>query len=315
MNKLAPIRDAVVKIGTISQTLHSQMALHLYASAEEKMGVLPVSAIAQRLELARKALNGVLPEPSVESRGEGDAQSKVRRALPDIVRLTTSLYSQAASNTYGTQNDEMALSTQEIKHRLGLASDVLHGRAPLMTAGLMVESYGFDPQTGISTFTIPAGVSDDEAMRAINAYFRTYHSIPWGMPFREAITAEVFEWFASLADSSNGLEPLPCREHGTARHIAIHSIAKGTIGLDLQAQSEMLQKSSLVFADPRDLAIASGLHACKRNGQDLFADQEVRCSRSGVVLYCDWRGLRVRCNVADDAKNLAAAGTPITVSE
>jgi hypothetical protein len=177
----------------------------------------------------------------------------------------------------------------------------------------MVQSYTFNHKTGISTFTIPAEVGDEKAMLLINEYLKKYYSIPWGMPFREAISGEALDWFATLTDTASGDIPGPVRQCREARHITIHSLAKGTIQQDETTQAEALHKHSLVFSDPWSLAIAAGLHACKFKGQDLFGGQEVRCSFKGIALYSDWKGVRIRFNVADTDKRFSAAGTPVGV--
>lgn len=312
MNLLHSTRDQVVEIVDLTQTLTSHLAASLYANARDKAAALSVPEIAQRVEVARSALKGAPLAALVSSVAGADVGKIARTAIPEIVELTTRLFSDAAANAYGRESDKSdRLSTREIDHRLDVAADALKGRAPLPLASSMVQSYTFDHKTGISTFTLPAEVGDEKAMLLINAYLKKYYSIPWGMPFREAISEEALDWFSTLSDSASGDTPGPVRQCREARHITIHSLAKGTIQQDEATQVEALRENALVFSDPWNLAIAAGLHACKFKGQDLFAGQEVRCSVKGIALYSDWKGVRIRFNVADTDKRFSAAGTPV----
>jgi hypothetical protein len=146
------------------------------------------------------------------------------------------------------------------------------------TAQEMVDSYAFDKKTGVSTFTVPAGVTDVEAMKALNEYFRK--NLPNFK--RDAVYADHLEWLENLPKKF----PTHCeqRDYSQARQITITGVVKGTQGENRTTQGSVLRDDSLVFSDPRDQAIAAALHACKHDGEDLFKDLWVRGSVPGFAL-------------------------------
>jgi hypothetical protein len=174
------------------------------------------------------------------------------------------------------------------------------------TAQEMVDSYAFDKKTGVSTFTVPAGVTDVEAMKALNEYFRK--NLPNFK--RDAVYADHLEWLENLPKKF----PTHCeqRDYSQARQITITGVVKGTQGENRTTQGSVLRDDSLVFSDPRDQAIAAALHACKHDGQDLFKDLWVRGSVPGFALctYPDF-GVSVDGFNADRGDvDVAASGSP-----
>jgi hypothetical protein len=210
------------------------------------------------------------------------------------------------------------LSLDEMSRRLDGARRALRGEDVSTSAGVttaqktslqiaedMVKSYAFDKKTGVSTFTIPAGVTDVDAMKALNEYFRK------NLPRfdRDAVYAGHLEWFENLPKEF----PTHCeqRDYSQDRQITITGVVKGTKGENRTTQGSVLKKDSLVFSDPRDQAIAAALHACKHDGQDLFKDLWVRGSVPGFALSTYQRsGVGVRRHVADDDGHVAASGSP-----
>jgi len=176
------------------------------------------------------------------------------------------------------------------------------------TAQEMVDSYAFDKKTGVSTFTVPAGVTDVEAMKALNEYFRK--NLPNFK--RDAVYADHLEWLENLPKKF----PTHCeqRDYSQARQITITGVVKGTQGENRTTQGSVLRDDSLVFSDPRDQAIAAALHACKHDGQDLFKDLWVRGSVPGFALDADQViGVHVSgCNAGRgfDSGYVAASGSP-----
>jgi hypothetical protein len=169
----------------------------------------------------------------------------------------------------------------------------------------MVESYLFDEKTGVSTFTVPAGLTDVEAMKALNKYFR--EKLP--RFDRDAVYAGHLEWFENLPKEF----PTHCeqRAYSQARQITITGVVKGMKGENRTSQRSVLRGGFLVFSDPRDRAIAAALHACRHDGQDLFKDLFVRGSVPGFALRTirnDGAGV-VRYVVGDD-NGVAASGSP-----
>ena len=170
----------------------------------------------------------------------------------------------------------------------------------------MVKSYEFDTNTGVSTFTVPAGVTDVDAMKALNEYFRKNHST-----FnRDAVYAGHLEWFENLPKEF----PTYCetRDYSQARQITITGVAKGTEGENSTTQGSVLEGESLVFSDPRDQALAAAIHACKHNGADLFKNLWVRGSVPGFALDAHpGHGVSVhRYYVGSVHFDVAASGSP-----
>ena len=174
------------------------------------------------------------------------------------------------------------------------------------TAQEMVDSYAFDKKTGVSTFTVPAGVTDVEAMKALNEYFRK--NLPNFK--RDAVYADHLEWLENLPKKF----PTHCeqRDYSQARQITITGVVKGTQGENRTTQGSVLRDDSLVFSDPRDQAIAAALHACKHDGQDLFKDLWVRGSVPGFALrtYQRYGVLVFRYDVGDGSTLLLRLAPP-----
>ena len=170
----------------------------------------------------------------------------------------------------------------------------------------MVDSYAFDEKTGVSTFTVPAGVTDVDAMMALNEYFWKNHS---GFN-RDAVYADHLKWFENLPKK----HPAHCqkRDYSQARQITITGVVEGTKGENRTTQGSVLESQSLVFSDPRDQALAAAIHACKHQGADLFQDLWVRGSVPGFALCTDQPyGVRAdRYGDDRDRSIVAASGSP-----
>ena len=259
----------------------------------------------------------------------------VAEKVAQVVSLTAGFVSQAPSSLVGNAEK---LSLDEISRRLDGALRALRGeevstsgaattslttaKTSLQPAHAMVESYTFDKKTGVSTFTVPAGVTDVEAMKALNEYFRK--NLP-GFD-RDAVDATHLEWYENLPKEF----PTHCeqRDYSQARQITITGVVKGTQGENRTTQGSVLRDDFLVFSDPRDQAIAAALHACslkyggniKHDGQDLFKDLWVRGSVPGFALRTSrhfgvvvhgWSDGRVsRFYGGGDGDDVAASGSP-----
>jgi hypothetical protein len=240
----------------------------------------------------------------------------VTEKVAEVTKLAAGFLAQAAASLVGKAD---ALSTDEMSRRLDGALRALRGEDVSTSAGVttaqktslqiakeMVESYAFDKKTEVSTFTVPAGVTDVEAMKALNEYFRKNHS-----EFnRDAVHADHLEWFEKLPQEF----PAYCerRDYSQARQITITGVVKGTKGENRTTQGSVLEGESLVFSDPRDQALAAAIHACKHNGAGLFKDLWVRGSVPGFALFTvQNRGVRVSgCCDAYDSNGVAASGSP-----
>jgi hypothetical protein len=166
--------------------------------------------------------------------------------------------------------------------------------SPLKVAEEIVASYKFDKSTGLSTFTIPAGISDIEAMKGVNEYFRKH--LPWFA--RGAIDEKDFKWYANL----------PVRDTTQQREVAIIAVVKGTKNTGRAAQEKVLATQGLYFADMRDQVLAAALHACVNGGEDLYRGLWVCGSVPGFFL-CTYQDVGVdRFGYADGS--YAASGSP-----
>jgi hypothetical protein len=170
----------------------------------------------------------------------------------------------------------------------------------------MVDSYAFDERTGVFTFTVPAGVTDVEAMNALNEYFRTNHP-----SFnRDAVYARALDGWEKLPNEFS--EYCQERDYVQARQIRVTGVVQGTKGEYRATQERVLMEASLVFADPRDQALAAAIHACKHEGEDLFQGSSVRGSLPGFVVGT-WQDVGVGViRYPDDyrADGVAASGSP-----
>ena len=208
-----------------------------------------------------------------------------------------------ASSTIETATHGFSIVTGENESTSNAATTT--EKTPLQLANDMVDSYAFDKKTGVSTFTVPAGVTDVEAMKALNEYFRK--NLPKFN--RDAVCADYLEWFENLPkDFPNYCEK---RDYLQARQITITGVVKGTKGENRTTQGSVLSGDSLVFSDPRDQAIAAALHACKHAGQDLFKDLWVRGSVPGFALGThQGSGVFVLGCYDDHALDVAGSGSP-----
>jgi hypothetical protein len=316
INLLQGTREQIVEILDLNQSCHSQLAARFHSNPQDTAGVLSVPEIALRVAAARSALKGTLPKELIAHLGEAALGAIAREAAPEIVGLTEKLFSDLAAHGYGCEAVRAEkLSVPEINHRLEVAVKAMKGEALLLLGGLMVDSYTFNHRTGVSEFSIPAGLSDIDAMKGMNLFFEKVIAIPYWMSFRSAITQDALNWLGGQGEAQSGFEPLPVRDCSKVRRVIIQSLAKGTLEGDRETQERALISNGLVFSHPIDLAIAGGLHACKFHGPSLFVDRDVRCSYQGITLYIDWQGLKVRFNVPDShKKRLAAAGTSVSVA-
>jgi hypothetical protein len=161
-------------------------------------------------------------------------------------------------------------------------------RDQLVIAKEMVGSYEFDHKTGVSTFTVPAGVTHVAAMEALNAYFRMTRCTLFLPPL---INPGDLEWFGNLP--TRYPEHCPTGDSSEPRGVTITAVVEGTDGKNRHSQTGILGKSSLVLSDPRDLVLAAALHACKYDDA-LLRDLKVRCSVPEFVVHdCPYRGITV----------------------
>jgi hypothetical protein len=130
------------------------------------------------------------------------------------------------------------------------------------------------PESVTISVTVPAGVTDIEAMRALN-YYNKGKLVQISHPGLElsficsapSIDPDDHDWYQSLPEKY----PAFCRErdYTDARRITVQLVVKGTETLDFERQAAVLTSKGLSFADPRDLAIAVGVYRswCFRKGE------------------------------------------------
>ena len=248
------------------------------------------------------------PEQDGSSARPGSPSSGAQQRGENPGDLTGATFGKASSGALGNFLTGMKSFLSELRGEDVSTSGAVATtqKSSLQTAQEMVDSYAFDKNTGVSTFTVPAGVTDVEAMKALNDYFRVNHS---GFN-RDAVNATTLEWFEKLPKEY----PTYCqeRDYSQARQITITAVVKGTAGESRTTQGSVLKDDSLVFSDPRDQAIAAALHACKHDGQDLFKDLWVRGSVPGYALITNQSdGVHVRRSLdVLGFSYVAASGSP-----
>ena len=188
----------------------------------------------------------------------------VLRKLKDVTKDKTQSEGQTAVELYMEQLEAELGQIEELDRDEQIAQEAIF-------------SYHFDPPD-VYTFTRPAGVTDVELMKALNKYFRnTYPHIN-----RDAVYEGDLYWYEDLPRAFRAY--CAQRNYSQATQVAITAIDTGTMCKDRISQEKILKSSFLVFSDPRDMAIAAALHACKHNGQDLFQGLWVRGSVPGFAL-------------------------------
>lgn len=172
------------------------------------------------------------------------------------------------------------VASSDVSQRLGRRAS--EGAVCMLAVGKqMVDSYFFDPRTGRSTATMPAGVTDVEAIAALNEYFRAEH------PSFERGVVEVgdVDWYETLPRKF----PLYCRtrDYSRARELSTEGMCGDFMCANRSDQAAALEALGLRFSDPRDQAIMLALHACKYGGVDLLRGKWVRGSVPGFALIND----------------------------
>lgn len=144
-------------------------------------------------------------------------------------------------------------------------------------------------------------------MKAINSYIRKNRS----QLGRDAVDARDLDWYKTWPKEFP--EQCPQWDYSKAREITIEGVVKGTKNERCLDQHDVLKQRSLVFSDPRDIAIVAGLHACNHRGADLFQGLAVRCSVPGAMVsnLLDNGVSVVRLGISGDAMGfIAASGSP-----
>ena len=120
---------------------------------------------------------------------------------------------------------------------------------------------------------IPADVSDEDAMHALNGRFREL--------FSEKDRTAIYEPdIERILDAGNGSGQ---RFRGS-RLIRLSGVVPGTTSMRRDQQAEVLKHKELTFPHPIELALAAAAYACRCGGDELFNKSWVRSSVSGIAL-------------------------------
>jgi hypothetical protein len=167
-------------------------------------------------------------------------------------------------------------------------------------ADRILESFSVDKENFV-TLTIPADVSDEDAMHALNGRFREM----FPEKERAAIYEPEIEQILDAGDGSGRISRAP-------RIIKLIGVVPGTTSKTRDQQAAALEQKGLTFPHPIEQALAAAAYSCKRSGEDLFNDLSVRGSVPGFALYTNPdRGVHVhRCYVGIVYDDVAASGSP-----
>jgi hypothetical protein len=132
--------------------------------------------------------------------------------------------------------------------------------------------FGVKPMETVS-LTIPADISDRDAMHALNSKFREL----FPEKNRAAIWEEKIERILTCGGGN-------LTTRSGRREIKVIGVVDGTVAQNLWEQDKVLKEKGLVFSHPIDQALAAAAFACKRGGKDLFENKWVRGSVPGFAL-------------------------------
>jgi parvulin-like peptidyl-prolyl isomerase len=153
--------------------------------------------------------------------------------------------------------------------RAGIPADVLLS----INTDRILESFSIDTENFVN-LVIPPGISDEEAMRALNARFREL--------FPDAERAAIYEDdLDAILNAGDGSG----RRAREPRVIKLIAVVPGTTNMTRDQQAKVLQQKGLKFPHAIEQALAAAAFACKNNGGDLFNDLAVRGSVPGFALY------------------------------
>jgi hypothetical protein len=181
--------------------------------------------------------------------------------------------------------------------REGLPRDVLLS----IHAERILESFSIDKENFVN-LVIPADVSDEDAMHALNARFREMY------PKKDRAAIYESEMDQILNAGSGG-----DRTSRAPRIIRLIGVVPGTTGKNRDEQAEVLQQKGLTFPHPIEQALAAAAYACKQRGEDLFKDLMVRGSvYDRFALYNSlYKGVCVHLyGYGYNDTDIAASGSP-----
>lgn len=153
--------------------------------------------------------------------------------------------------------------------------------------------------TGIVKLTIPQGVSNVEAMRALNEHFRA-HNPDFN---RDAISTKYIDSLSTQEKITN-LTP------GKPRDISLYIDVPDTRGKTGVEAAQVLSDKGMTFANHEEVAIAAGAVACAEYGEDLFEGRYVRCSElnHALVTFKDKGVRKIWASENDNLFDIIVAG-------
>lgn len=170
----------------------------------------------------------------------------------------------------GSSSLRRALSTFK-EYRESLSRDDLL----LVHAERILATYRSDDCQG-DYLAIPGGVSDVDAMQALNIY----HLKRNGGGGDGVISPRYIEWYAAQGASL-------VRNVSTVREIAIHLEVLETANATRMAQEVLLSAKGMVFADPIEQVVMAAARACLDHSRPPFSSRYLRGSSPGVALRRD----------------------------
>ena len=178
--------------------------------------------------------------------------------------------------TQGTGYEELLGSLPPDERQLATAGRIL--------STLRQDSLGFIAglfRPRLWNLTIPAEVSDIDAMRALNAHFAHRFSS------RGVIFPPDFEWYAKFGGAGE-------REKSRPREIKIDIAVRGTTGASRLAQEEILSQKGMRPAPAIEQALVLAAYTCANDGRDLMGGSALACATSGWRIKADHvHGIRV----------------------
>lgn len=171
-----------------------------------------------------------------------------------------------------------------------------------INADRILDSFSKD-ERGVVRLVIPADVSDEEAMRALN--YRYLELFPFRYGDRDAI----YEPDISKAlDAGNGCG----RRSSGPRVINLIGMVPDTANLTWEQQEEAVRQQGLTLPHPIEQVLAAAAYACRIPGEDIFNHYYARGSVAEVAVCLDIKsGIRIyRSFGGQDFLSVASGSLP-----
>lgn len=146
----------------------------------------------------------------------------------------------------------------------------------VVDARQLLSSFKHHDDLHMTECRVPAGLSDVEAMAALNHYARAlFPEIE-----RPIISVADFRWYEEVGGAG-------ARDKWQERIILIQSIAPHASGISRPMQKLALDMHGHSFAQPVEQALVAGIAACLSGGRDLFGGWLVRGAVPGFSIRTD----------------------------